>query len=90
MSLPSFVSSAILWSVPRQGDRFVVALSPAALVGGGVAKWFKSAGCKVSRSAEVPDGLAFLVAVPPALVPSFRRLRSGGMGSNHPSNFLSF
>jgi len=85
-SIPLFVSSALLWCVPRSGDRFIIAFKPAALVGA----WLLSSGCKVSRSALVPGGSAFLLSVPPALVPAFQRLPSGGGGSRHPSNALPF
>jgi hypothetical protein len=88
--IPSSVFSAVLWAVPRSGDRFIVAFRRSALVGGSVGQWLLSSGCQVSRSALVPGGSAFLLSVPPALVPAFRRLRSGGCGSRHPSNALPF
>jgi hypothetical protein len=89
-SLPQSVFSAVLWAVPRSGDRFIVAFPRSALAGGSVGQWLLASGCQVSRSALVPGGSAFLLSVPPALVPAFRRLRSGGGGSRHPSNALPF
>jgi hypothetical protein len=87
--LPEFVKSAILWSIPRQEGLFVVAFSSGSLAGG-AGRWLLAAGCQVSHSALVPGGTAFLLFVPPALAPSFKQLRSGGMGSRHPVNFLPF
>jgi hypothetical protein len=97
-SLPSSVFSTVLWAVPRSGalceiparGRFIVAFPQSALVGGSVVQWLLSSGCQVFHSALVPGGSAFLLSVPPVLVPAFRRLRSGGGGSRHPSNALPF
>lgn len=86
--LPIEVKQAIIWSVPRSGSRFVVALpSP---VPKSVGLVLVSSGCVALRSKLIDEGVAFLIRVPPAIAPQFSRLPSGGRGSFHPSSYLGF
>lgn len=86
--LPIEVKQAIAWSVPRGGDRFVVALpSP---IPKPVAIALLGMGCIPLQKAAISEGSALLLRVPSVLVPAFRALPSGGRGSLHPSNHLGF
>ena len=87
--VPAFVRSGVVWSVGRSVPKnsYIVCLRPGVP---GVAQWLGAAGCVALRpAAYVPgEGVALWLQVPPLLLPWFKRLPSGGRGSNHPANRL--